>query len=740
MGMDARLTILFDKISERPLIPSAIVMFVLIMITYFSGSCVGSVLIALVLTALLIFIRKEAKIALFLSMMIIVSAILSVILSLRLESATDKDINSGTARIISVDRKLDRTCRFKVRLESGRYAVINDKTGMIDLYPGDLFYYEGNIKLPDKATNPGEFDYSDYLKKQGVSYVLSVDHLEKVSDAGVLYFFPNQFSLFVYKIRLIVSDLIINNSDDNEGPLIVALCLGDTSFLSSDIKSSFSLASCSHLIAVSGTHFTGFLTFFAFIEKDSSKKRSYRYVMLVLYIAVGFMTGFRESVTRACTMCVCSLFSRDRVSGICLAAIIMMIADPFAALSSGFQMSIGATLGIMIFAQKIKTYLILRNLGEKLSSMISVAVASHIGLLPFFEEASVRLSPMNFLCQIIGSILVSIICIIFVPVLLFCFAGFDFAFWPVEVLYKLLDIVVGIAAQNSGFAVNCGRYGTYCFWGLYILLLILIMPDCIFRKIMKIPAYSAGALSVGILLFELVFPTGLSVVFIDVGQGDSCLIMTPEHCVLIDGGKYEAGESVEGVLNWYGIDKVDIAFVTHWDEDHCGGICYLYHNGRIKDVCSPVKCPEILKNEHYIESVTITHADTVFDIGSGSYISVLGPLTITDDSNEDSLVLELNHNGWKVLFTGDIGFDTECKLISEGVLDDCDVLKVAHHGSRYSTGNEFLGIVKPEIAVVSVGYHNSYGHPAKETVERLRENGCKIERTDYQGAITFEIQ
>ena len=739
MVMNAKFTIFCDRISERPLVPSAILMFVLILITYYSGSLVISLLLACSLSLALFFARKYVKPVLFFILILTVTILLTVLMYMSLGDSSELERNSGQARVISVDRKLDRSKRIKVKLDSGSYAVINDNTGLYNFYPGDLFHFEGAISFPAAPTNPGEFDYRDYLNKHGVSYVLDVDSFELISDGGILYVISNKFAEFVYKTRLFVSDNIISRSTGDSGPLITALCLGDTSYLTSEVKSSFSLASCSHLIAVSGTHFTGFLAFFTFMEKDHSRRRSYKYIMLVLYILVGFMTGFRESVTRACIMCICSLFARDRLSGICLAGIIMMMADPFAALSSGFQMSIAACLGIMMFAGRIKTFLILHHIGENFASMIAAAAASHIGLLPFYDAAQIRLSPINFISQIAGSLLVSMICMIFIPVFVLCIAGLFAALYPVELLCDLLSIAVNFAANNSGFAINCGRYGSCCFWGLYVMLLFVIMPDCVIRKMLRLPAFSAGALSIGMLMFELMFPTELTVIFIDVGQGDSCLIITPEYSVLIDGGKYDEGNSVEGVLDWYGIDKVDIAFVTHWDEDHCGGICYLYHKDRIGEVYSPVECPESIGNEHFVDGVITASVNTCFDLGYDSLISVLGPSYISDDSNEDSLVLELVHDGWKVLYTGDIGFDTENRLISEGILEDCDVLKVAHHGSRYSTGDAFLKTVKPEIAVISVGYHNSYGHPAKETVERLRENGCKIERTDYRGAIVFEI-
>ena len=121
-------------------------------------------------------------------------------------------------------------------------------------------------------------------------------------------------------------------------------------------------------------------------------------------------------------------------------------------------------------------------------------------------------------------------------------------------------------------------------------------------------------------------------------------------------------------------------------------------------------------------------------------VSCIAPDVLGEDTNENSLVLLLEAGGTRMLFTGDIDQEIENKLASEGLLCDIDLLKVAHHGSRYSTGDEFLRLTKPEAAVISVGRYNKYGHPAPRVLESLKDAGAAVYKTSTGGMITVTIE
>jgi beta-lactamase superfamily II metal-dependent hydrolase len=191
-------------------------------------------------------------------------------------------------------------------------------------------------------------------------------------------------------------------------------------------------------------------------------------------------------------------------------------------------------------------------------------------------------------------------------------------------------------------------------------------------------------------------------------------------------------------LNWYGIDKLDVAVVTHWDDDHYGGISHLYREGRTDLILAPAECTLDASDPDHMDQVRVTKAGDSLSLGSIN-CDVIWPMTVTDGGNEDSLVMLITVDDYKILLTGDIGEETEKSLIKLGKTEDCDILKAAHHGSRYSSCRDFIKAVSPEICVISCGKNNSYGHPHGEVVEILSENCVNIKRTDLEGSISFEI-
>ena len=133
------------------------------------------------------------------------------------------------------------------------------------------------------------------------------------------------------------------------------------------------------------------------------------------------------------------------------------------------------------------------------------------------------------------------------------------------------------------------------------------------------------------------------------------------------------------------------------------------------------------------------HVDAIFVEADELNLYCLWPYEASDGGNEDSVVLRLVYEDISVLFTGDIGFESEGRLVDAGAMIDSDILKVGHHGSAYSTSSEFIEHVSPDTAIISVGAYNRYGHPSPETVERLDTYGCEIRRTDLEGAIIYEF-
>lgn len=231
--------------------------------------------------------------------------------------------------------------------------------------------------------------------------------------------------------------------------------------------------------------------------------------------------------------------------------------------------------------------------------------------------------------------------------------------------------------------------------------------------------------------------------FLDVGQGDSSVILFGNRTVLIDAGEREYGDVVVDDLRALGVDHIDLLVATHPHSDHIGGM---------QEVLSSFPVTEVLDSglphtsslyENFLDEIQARHinysvarrGDTI-DLDDLRIFILSPPDTlIGDDLNDNSVVLRVSYGTFNLLFTGDAGKTAESQLVKTGYALDADVLKVSHHGSSDATGSAFLTRVDPDIAVISVGSENEYGHPHAETIDRLEATGVKIYRTDIDGTI-----
>lgn len=231
----------------------------------------------------------------------------------------------------------------------------------------------------------------------------------------------------------------------------------------------------------------------------------------------------------------------------------------------------------------------------------------------------------------------------------------------------------------------------------------------------------------------------LKIYYLDVGQGDSILIQTEESNMLIDAGTNESGPKLVDYLNGLGIKELDYVIATHPHEDHIGGMDDIINNFEIDtffmpDVITTTKTfGDVLDAlERKGLSFDIPEIDSSFEFHDAK-IDILYTGTDSNDLNNSSIVLKLTYGENKFLFMADAPVSVENKILNKGI--QSDVLKVGHHGSEYSTANEFLDEVNPEFAIISVGKNNSYNHPSELILDKLSSKDIKVFRTDLNGSI-----
>jgi competence protein ComEC len=249
-------------------------------------------------------------------------------------------------------------------------------------------------------------------------------------------------------------------------------------------------------------------------------------------------------------------------------------------------------------------------------------------------------------------------------------------------------------------------------------------------------------------------PHDLEVVVLGVGQGDAIVVRTPSHrWYLIDGGPCwpggDAGErTILPYLRRQGCKRLDGIILTHAHDDHAGGLASITEGLAVSAAWDPGEAASSPAYQRWLERVlerqiplVTVQAGMRTELEPGLSLEVLGPPNPVhrgsrSDANNNSIVMRLVYRDFTMLFAGDLEMEAEARLLGQPEHLSSTVLKVAHHGSRYGSGAEFLKAVRPQAAIISVGARNSFRHPAPETLSRLRPYG-RVYRTDQDGAVTL---
>ncbi|MBR4556820.1 MAG: ComEC/Rec2 family competence protein [Clostridiales bacterium] len=683
----------------------------------------------------------------------------------RLNASKTNESGRFEVSVVSVSYDLAGNVDMVVKLDSGAYAKVNFYCENPSVIPGSSLVLFGKIIEPENAGNPGEFDYRNYLKSKGIIYIIKCERYEVLQTPEFPWDLSGKLQMFFFEFRRYMIEMISSSFDDDTYALAAAVCVGDKSLVNNIIKRDFQMSCCSHLLAVSGTHFSGFLACLPVVLNALKIKRKKAFIIHTVFcLFIGCLTGWGDSVTRAAFMSICSFALRDWVSAISLASMVMIISDPFCPMSSGFQMSFCACVAIKLFNGRIIEFLKKIHVGETFAGIISPCFSASLGMIPFWSDISMRPDLEHLGLQIAGSFLAQLACTFFIPCAFLCLL---MPFWsqylssPLFVCLKFILQIVSVGSKISERGGITIHFSKSFLVVLAVAVFMFMLRPCFMRRLCLKLLCLILALMIGIEIYPYIQKPVCTVVFADVGQGDCCLIMTHESTCLIDAGTYDKGAStVRDILDYYGIYQVDVCVMSHWDVDHAGGIAALNDQGRVKSIYTSYVPQDGVTDkdveeffistalsgsdrEEYLSRLEPVIAGDIITLSERVYLEVLYPQESTGGGNEESLVVMLHIDAdedTEILFTGDIGMSTEEILINSDIDIDCDILKVAHHGSKYSSSDGFISCCSPDIAVISVGKNNFYGHPAPDTLERLEDYGCEVFRTDEEGAVILNYQ
>jgi competence protein ComEC len=582
----------------------------------------------------------------------------------------------------------------------------------------------------------------------------------------------------------------LENSENQQ--VLLGILLGKDDKIDDEIKAYFTGSSLSHILAVSGMHVGYIIAIVNYmLSKIKMGKKNIKIFSIVLLIFFMELANNTPSVRRACIMAILSVTAvlikqkSDIINNIAISLFIILVQNPFSIFNTGLILSYSATLGIVFFSKifikreekeeqnKFSSFI------DKIKNIVLISVFVQISILPIniylFQSVSTIFIFSNILVSgIIGTIIVLglIICvpinIPILPIILDFFITVLIQICKIFVTFPISSVT--ISPTSIGLIV---LYYIVLFLFIYIRLLcnkefkrriekvLLTNVDKFKCYILKRKIAVISVFCILIICFQIIkiVPQNLQIFFIDVGQGDCTLITTPNHKnILIDGGgsaiqdTYDVGKKVlyPYLIN-HNIKKLDMIIISHFDADHCNGLVYLLENIEVKKIVigkQVEECTEYtniinIASKKNINVYTVKKTEKIA-IEDNLYFTVLYPADKLEQKglNNNSLVLKLNYGEFSMLFTGDIEKETEDILVNEYKntdMLDATILKVAHHGSKSSSTEEFLKLVKPQIALIGVGEDNSYGHPNTNVLERLQSIHCKIYRTDENGEVRLWV-
>ncbi len=533
-----------------------------------------------------------------------------------------------------------------------------------------------------------------------------------------------------------------------------SLLLGDDSQMAYETLSAFSLTGVRHIIAVSGLHVSIFLSMVCIL----TKKRPVLTAIIGMPILFLFsaVVGFTPSIIRACMMQVllwlalCIDKEYDAPTAMSLAALVVLLQNPWAASSVSFQLSFGSVAGILLFAGPIQGCL-QKLLGNKrkwkvsrfLCASVSVSLSANVLIIPIMAYYFGAVSLIGMLANLL---ILWVVPVVFGGILLACCMG---TVWlgGAGIIAELVSVPIRYVVGVTEFLSKIPLAAVYTqskAVGIWILLSYLMGVILMLRKgkNLKWLITGCGLVLCVALMVSFLLPLGdnYRMTVLDVGQGQCILLQSDGKTFMVDCGG-DSNESVADLavqtLFSQGITRLDGLVLTHYDKDHAGGAEYLLKRLKVETLF----LPEGSEDTELETAITAAASGNVITVDKDILLSFgqtqLSIFSSQDlqSSNESSLCVLFQRENCDILITGDRSTTGELLLLQTGRIPDLDILVAGHHGSESSTGEFLLKSTTPETVIISVGADNSYGHPSDAVLDRLETYGCVVRRTDLEGTI-----
>lgn len=682
---------------------------------------------------------KKLKITLLFKIIIILSLITCIRVIYSLNNVKSK-YNLNITNIEGIIQKIKiNGNKLSLEIKSKENIIVNykietfeEKEQIENEYKiGDKVIIKGLIKTPNSNTNFNLFNYRNYLLSKKIYYLFDAEEIKIIHSNNIIYNIKNS---------------IINKIDKLDNSYLKAFILGDTSDIDENVNTSYQTNGINHLLAISGMHISLLAgTLYKLLKKIIKKEYKIIILISILLLFYLFLINYPPSAIRTSLLFVLIKIFKNKISSslvLILICDILLIFNPYYIYNVGFVFSFIISFSLMLFGKITNNY---NNYFIKvlLTSLISFLVSIPILINNYFS--------INFL-----SIIFNIFFVPYVSIIVFPFTLITFIF---PLLMPILNILIYILENVSLFCSSINIFTmilpkcNIIITVIYYILIVFILYKLQYKKYKYL-----------IILIVLLFihtnikylNNNLEITMLDVGQGDSILLSLPNNKanILIDTGgitTYNTDEwkktksyslsknTIIPYLKSVGIKKLDYLIITHGDYDHIGEAINLIDNFNVENV---------ILNDYDLNSLE-QNLINVLNIKNIKYYKGYDNLKIgnneliflnTEDcnnENDNSNVIYFKSNNFQLLFMGDAGINRENDILEKYNLNNIDILKVGHHGSKNSSGKTFINAINPKYSLISVGRNNKFNHPHDEALINLSDT--KIYRTDINGSVLFKI-
>ena len=639
---------------------------------------------------------------------LLIATILYVGIKVKIGYTSKINVNEDFTGIVTTIVKKENSFKLTIK---GKEKLIVYISNIENIELGDKVVVKGKYTLPKKATIPNNFDYQKYLYNNHIFYIMYAKELKIIKK--------NQNITF--KIKKYILDKTSNYTNNG---YLNAFIIGDKTDL--EFYETYQNNGISHLFALSGMHIS-MLSLIIYKLVNKFKHKDLIVIMFLLFYIT--LTNFSASILRTIIFFIILKLNKkldlniSTKNALLITLSIIMIYNPLIVFDIGFQYSGLVTFGLIVSTKYYKK-----------NYFYNLFITSFIALLFSVPITFYNNYELNLLSILNNLINVPLITFVIYPLSLL-----TFLLKFLEPIYNLtINLLEFINNISSIFSLNIIVPKVHIIFYLIYYLLIYLYIESNNKKYILIACLY-------LLSFKLkpFIDRNNYVYYLDVGQGDSSLIIYNDIVVMNDTGgtsNYNVSSGCIKLLKSLGYSHIDYLILTHGDFDHMGDSIYLINNYKVKNV--------VLNNDSFNELETnlikelkkkkIKYYQNVEKIPISNNIITILNTKEYDNENDNSNVIYIELNNYKFMFMGDAGVDKEKDILERHNISNIDVLKVGHHGSKTSSSKNFINKINPKYSIISVGKNNRYGHPNKEVLNNLDHS--KIYRTDEDGSIMFKIK